>query len=225
MPLKKADTTGRWDIYGPVHKGLRRAHAQMIQRLGCADFTGQVDELLKDLRAHIAMAAAHLTDEEVHIHTALESRAPGATALLTHQHDGHRLHMAELEEAIRAVESGKDQSVGRRLYLCFTRFVADDLEHMAEEETQTWPVLCAYFSDAELANIEMTIVSSLPPALSMAFMTAMVPAMNPQERAALLGGIKSGAPSDMYAQLVETAVRPTLPAADFARLEALGLAA
>ncbi len=220
-----AASAPRHDIYGPIHKGLRRAHADLMGRLGWADYTVDQAPLLADLREHLRLAAKHLAHEEAHIHPALEARAPQAASRLDHQHGHHRSRFAEVEHRTRAVEAGGGPTAGRALYLEFAQMVAEDLAHMHEEETTTWPRLCALFSDAELLEMEMTIIASLTPADTIAFMRIMIPAMNPAERAGLLGGMKAGAPPEAFAAVFEHAVRATLGANDLEDLARLGLAA
>ena len=216
---------GRWDLYGPVHKGLRRRHAQLLQRIGSADFAGDITPLLADLRGHLQMAAVHLIDEEIHIHRRLDARAPDATVMLESQHNGHRHHLDALEEAIRALEaqSHRTSLCGHSLYLAFTRFVAEDLLHMAHEEEVTWPLLCSLYSDDELAGIEAEIVASLPPALSAAIMSTMVAAVNTPQRIHLLRGIQAHAPAGDYATLLDAVVKPALSEEEQQPLRALGL--
>ncbi len=96
---------------------------------------------------------------------------------------------------------------------------------MLHEETQTWPLLCALFSDDELMAMEQAIIASLSPAETIDVMRLMLPAMNPAERTGLLTGMKAEAPPQAYLAVIEQAARPTLPRADFAELERLGLAA
>ena len=75
-----AAESGRWDIYGPIHKGLRLAHGELLRRMGRADFDAGVEAgLLADLRTHLELASKHLAHEEGVIHPALEARTPGAT--------------------------------------------------------------------------------------------------------------------------------------------------
>lgn len=226
--LLALSTARRWDIYGPVHKGLRLAHGAMAARLGSADFAGDVQPLLADLRAHLQIGAQHLAHEEEHIHAALAARASDAVATLDHQHAHHRARFAALDAAIKRVEHGDSldrPGLGRVLYLEFSAFVAEDLLHMLHEETVVWPLLCALFSDDELMTIEQAIIASLSPDETIANMRMMLPAMNPGERAGLLTGMKAGAPPPAYAAVIEHAARPTLPHADFAELKRLGLAA
>lgn len=218
----------RWDIYGPVHKGLRLAHGAMAARLGSADFSADVRPLLADLRAHLDIGAQHLAHEELHIHTALAARAPDAVAALDDQHEHHRARFAALDAAIKRLEHGDAADrpgLGRVLYLEFSAFVAEDLLHMLHEETVIWPLLCAQFDDDELMAMEQAIIASLSPQETIDTMRIMLPAMNPAERAGLLTGMKAGAPPEAYAAVIDLAARPTLPRADFAELERLGTAA
>ena len=214
-------TSGRWDLYGPIHKGLRFAHAEMLKALGRADFATP-DATMEALRFHLDLCAKHLAHEERHIHSALEARLKGGTGEIERQHAEHREDFARLERAMAAVERAPQEAraaAGRQLYLTFSSFVAADFLHMQEEETVFYPQLCALFSDAELMAMEMDIVHSLTPEENIAYLRLMVPAMNGAERQAFLRGIKNAAPPAVFQAIVTEAVRPTLSAEDFAVLE------
>lgn len=221
-------SAARWDIYGPIHKGLRLGHVELLLKLGQAAFEDGQPDLLAQLRAHLQLGADHLAHEEQFIHPALEARVAGACATLETEHDRHRERFSRLEASIAAVEraaAADRPALGRALYLDFSAFVAEDLEHMRHEEVETWPLLCANFTDEELAGIEMQIIASLTPDQNIAVMRLMLPAMNHAERTGLLTGMKAGAPAEAYAAVIDLAARPTLPGADFAELKRLGLAA
>mgnify|MGYP000488104072 FL=1 len=81
---------------------------------------------------------------------------------------------------------------------------------MHEEETVTARALWNRFTDDELSAIELKIVSSLTPEKNMAFMRIMIPAMNPLERALMLGAMQKGAPPEIFDAVIEFAVRPAL---------------
>lgn len=225
--IDSGQTAGRWDLYGPVHKGLRRRHAMLLLRLGSTDFSGDVSELLAELRTHLSMATMHLLDEEVHIHKVLEQRYPGAARTLERQHGEHRASLEALEREIRRLEmtSERQASSGHALYLAFSRFVADDLQHMSHEEEVTWPLLCRLFSDEELAAIEADIVTSLPPALAGAFMSTMVAAVNTPQRIMMLHGLRAQAPAEAYAALMDEVILPVLSEAERMPLRQAGLLA
>ena len=216
---------GRWDIYGPIHKGLRLAATDLMIRLGRVDATdaGKLHGVLSDLRAHLSLAAKHLAHEEAHIHTALAARRSGAVERLSEQHADHRQAFERLEALIAAVESAAVSDRPHRtreLYLAYSLFMADDLAHMHEEESVTWPLLCALYSDEELAGIEMGIIGTLSPDENLSFMQLMIPAMTRQERIGLLSGMKANAPPEAFIAVIEGAARPTLDASDFEDLSA-----
>lgn len=220
-------TSGRWDLYGPIHKGLRFAHAEMLKLLGSADFTTP-DTTMEALRFHLTLCRKHLAHEEQYIHPALETRLTGASQEIERQHEEHREDFERLERAMAAVERASQEArawAGRQLYLTFSTFVAADFIHMQEEETIFYPQLCALFSDAELMAMEMQIIHSLTPQENIAYLRLMVPAMNSAERRALLAGIKNTAPPAVFQAIVTEAVRPTLSAKDLAALDGLAVAA
>lgn len=219
-----SDLDGRYDLYGGVHKGLRKAQCDLLGRLGSADYENveTTRPLLAELRGLITLAAAHVEHEDTHIHGALRQLAI-STATLDDQHDDHWAAFRDLENRMTEIEAaapGRRAAAGRRLYLAFAAYVSEDLAHMHEEETVTAPLLWAHFSDAEIQAIEMKIIGSMPPEKNMAFMRIMIPAMNPAERAALLGGMKQAAPKEAFDAVIEFAARPNLTAAEFADLAA-----
>ncbi|MEX2694012.1 hemerythrin domain-containing protein [Rhizobium mongolense] len=224
------DLNSRYDIYGAVHKGLRKAGCDLLGRLGTADFQNAEETgfLIDDLRNYLMLAASHVNHEDDHIHVALAAKGV-STVTLDEQHDDHRTAFHELEELIAAWERAQPlhkPGCGRKLYLAFAAYIADDFAHMHEEETVTGPLLWRNFTDDEMLGIEMRIIASLPPEKSMAFMRIMIPAINPAERRALLGAMKRDAPPEIFQAVIDFAVRPGLSARDFAQLaDALKLAA
>lgn len=225
------DLSGRWDIYGPIHKGLRHALSGLLVRLGNADCEDRpaYAALLVELRAQLALSAGHMRHEDEHIHAALERRAAGASERVDAQHGDHRRRFIELEALIEAAEMAwpeRRAAAARALYLHFSLFVAEDFAHMHEEETETWPLLCAHFTDDELRAIEMAIIASLPPETGMAHMRIMLPAMTSAERLGLLSGMKAAAPAEELVAVMARAARPTLPPKEFWDLaDRLGMAA
>jgi hypothetical protein len=218
LPSKPAATH---DIYAPVHKGLRMALSRLLIRLGAVDALerGAVATLMADLRAQMILSAAHLDHEEREIHAALEARAPGAAADLYADHDRHRASFTLIEMAIVAVEAAtpdRRRAPLHRLYLAFTRFLADDLAHMAEEEEVILPVLQDLFTDGELMAIEGRIGACLTPDRMIAYAQLMIPASSPAERLALLtrareGMIRDGSQPEAFAGLLNFGAKPSLP--------------
>ncbi|GEO84264.1 MULTISPECIES: hypothetical protein [Alphaproteobacteria] len=219
-----ADLNGRFDLYGGVHKGLRKAGCDMLCRLGSTDYENpeEAASALSALRTFLMLAAAHVAHEDDNIHGVLQQRG-GTTDTVDHQHDDHRRAFDQIEALACSVETVSPigrRAAGRKLYLAFAAYLAEDLAHMHEEETETAAQLWKTFTDEELLAIEMRIVASMSPEKNMAFMRLMIPAMNPVERAAVLGSVRTGAPPEVFNAIIEFAVRPSLSEKAFSDLAA-----
>jgi hypothetical protein len=222
------------EIYGLIHKGLRYAHARLLTRLGATapDNGAAVAELLADLQRHLASRAGQIGCERREILAPLRTRAPGAVTELAEGHDRRCAHLPVLERLIAEVGLSRLRQRGAaldRLYLAFSRFVAEDLHHMAEEQEEFSPVLQALFTDAELDAMEARMRAGLTAEQLIDLARIMLPAARPDERLAMLRTVRAdmvreNAPPESFAVLLALGVRPALAAADWAQLEA-GLAA
>lgn len=226
MPTSKpahAPDPGRPNFYHGIHKALRLGHCRMLAALGSNDFSdpAKTATLLADLRGVLALGKGHLESENREIHTALEARAPGASAHAAHDHEDHGRSFAELEALIQAVESAPQSSrdkMGGALYHRYAIFAAHDLEHMNEEETELLAILQQHFTDEELMAIEHRIVSAIPPQKMAAAMTLMVPAMNHGERVELLAKMQRALPEPVFKGLLIDTIKPSLAANDYAAM-------
>jgi hypothetical protein len=231
MAFIQAKPAATHDFYGPVHKGLRLALSQMLVRLGAANCDDPQDlaALLADLRTQMHLSEHHLANEDLEVHTALEARAPGATARLAQAHDHHRHAFEDIEALIvqaEAADALDRPRLMRQLYLRFSTFVADDFAHMAEEEQLMLPILQSLFTDEELAAIEDRILAALSPDELVTFGRMMIPAATPQDRIVLLSAIRANAPAEAFGLIMDATAKPTLSPADYAHLcDGLGLAA
>lgn len=213
----------RYDLYGPIHKGLRLMLSQLLVRLGATDYADPIARraVLRTLRRQLELSALHLADEDRFIHPRLAERDPDAAAALERDHAAHRRTLAQVAAMAERLETARPDeatAAGRLLYLAFGRFVAEDLAHMFEEEAVIQPLLHAHFADAELAAMEQAIVNSLAPDDFLEFMRAMLPAMTPHERRDLLAAIRNGAPGEVFELVIEAAARPALDTAAWLRL-------
>lgn len=221
----------RHDLYGPVHKALRASLAQLMVKLGQTDFTDEAEgtTAIALVRRQLAASASHLAHEETHVHTALEARDPGSSTALEVDHKHHRAAFFDMEVLLERIEDtpvADRASLGRILYLRFSKLVADDLAHMAEEELETLVRLHELFSDDELRAIEADIIASLPPQERMETLGRFVPVMNRPERIHFLSFARASAPPEAFNALMEATVRPALKPEDWRHLsEGLKLAA
>lgn len=219
---------GRYDIYAHIHKAIRRMMFDTLNKVGSMDRDDaqEVEAGLTQVRVLAAFCRGHLQHENDFIHSAMEARRPGSTKQIAGEHEHHLWAIGQLEAhaAAAAQASGAArQSALSQLYRYLSVFVGENLVHMNVEETEHSAVLWATHSDGEIAAIERALVASLAPHESMVSMQWMIPALNPHERAAKLGGIRQHAPAPVFDALIGIAGRE-LSARDMEKLSnALGL--
>jgi len=214
---------GRYNLYTMPHKALRRAQMLLLTRLGTLDPDDRagIEGLVEDMAMLNAAGRGHLEHENTHIHQVIEAHVLGATEQLAEEHEEHERDFDELDamlDQIRTAPADRMAALLRALYLRYSLFIAADLQHMVEEETQTLSLLHQLFGDAELRAIEQRIVTSIPADEMMMFLRLMVPAMNLGERVEMLGGMKAAMPAPVFAAVCEANVKPYLDEMDWAML-------
>lgn len=214
---------GRHDVYRAIHRGLRFGHCQVLTRLATTDFT-IVDEraaAVTAVRGYIDLAQGHLASEESKIHPAVASRDPSALVDAEEGHEDHGRAFEELDAQCRRIEDspvGAVAAEGERLYHRYARFLADDLQHMEEEETNLLGALQALFSDDELRAIETSIVTTLSWPRLCGYMGLIIAALCHRERVAMLTAMREGMPFEVFSALIAEGVRPAIDPEDWARL-------
>lgn len=218
----------RFDMYAGIHKAMRALMSDTLMAVGRMDpqdpqELAAVGERVLEL---LDFCAAHLQHENDFVHTAMEARAPGASARIAHEHDDHLNHISSLKQQVAvlcASESAGAPALAQQLYLALTLFVAENFQHMHMEETAHNAVLWARYTDAELVDIHNALVASIAPADMLFSLRWLVPYMNPVERAGLLLDMQAHAPAPAFAAALDV-VRPHLTPIDWAKLSrALGL--
>lgn len=197
----------RYDIYTHIHKGLRNFMMHTLERLGRTDASDEIEvsETLAEVRTLLDLCRMHLEKENAYVHTAIEARRPGATAKLAREHAHHERSIAALEHAAGEVERAEGEAraaAAHRLYHALSLFVAENFEHMHEEETAVNALLWEACDDAELAAIERAIVASIPPADMMRVGRWMLPALSAGERAAKVAAMRAAAPPEAFARVL-----------------------
>ncbi len=209
--------TPRHDIYAFIHKGLRAFMAHTLVRSGRLDVhdAAEVAEVSEELRALLTICRHHLDNENTHVHTAIAARQPGACDSIAHEHVEHEAAIAGLEGMIDALPG--DAAALRRLYLRLSVFVAENFEHMQREETQMNAALWATHSDQEIMAIEQRIIASHQPQEMQLALRWMLPHLSPEERSAMLSGMRANAPAEAFAGVLGL-IRPLLGGRDWRKL-------
>jgi hypothetical protein len=215
----------RHDVYGSLHRGLRKAETDLLNRLGSLDGENSeaVQAVIDDLRKIIAIGRFHLIHEDEFISTALEQRMPGGSARLVEDHSAHERSFADMEGMLAAIESLRPamrEPMIKALYLRFSEFIRDDFELMLEEEVIVLPLLQGLFSDEELVDIERQIVESLPSDVMLDFVAITLPAVDSKARLELSLNMRRTMSPETFRTVMRDTVKPVLASEDWKRLEA-----
>lgn len=217
------------DLYRDIHKGIRTelfAVTTEAGRVDPADDAGRV-ALTAQVRDVVEVLELHAHHEDSNIQPTLEVELPVLAERIAAEHeaiDGRLAQLVDLaDEAADGSQPGRREQL-HRLYLELATFTGEYLAHQDVEERVVMPALEAAIGVEATGAINHAIVSSIPPdemARSLAF---MLPAMNLDDRAELLGGMQAGAPAEVFAGVWSLA-GSVLETADFAALgRRLGLA-
>jgi len=194
-----ATTPETLDLYREVHKGLRKALFSLCEHAGSLDPAD--DEARKSFVVRFAEVEKMLTQHHEHEDTAFMGDLIAAKApdLIAEVEAGHEAIVDAVDTLRRAVISiGDGGGDADELYDLVAAFVVDYLSHMAFEEHQVMPALAAASTFDELLAVQIGVrTTALPTDVAM-FMRWALPAMNPDERTAMLGGMKANAPAEVF---------------------------
>jgi hypothetical protein len=190
------------DLYRDIHKAIRS------ELFALTTAVGQTDPA--DRAARCALAA-HLRD----VHQLLESHAEHEDAAVQPSIEQHVPHVAEqiavdhlsfeargeslVARATEAVDAGADsRRLLHALYLDVASFTRTYLAHQDLEERVIMPALQAAIGVEAVLGIHQQIIGSIPPDEMARSLALMLPAMNIDDRTELLGGMRAGAPAEVF---------------------------
>lgn len=208
------------NIFAGIHKAIRRGLGDLLYQLGATDFhdTAALDRAGDSLESLLVFCELHLEHEENAVRPACGDRlVPEA---FDHGHPRHLRFIAELRALFRAVKTSSPKhrpSIAHALYLHFSVFMADCLEHMAEEERVLLPLMLKTLGDKQVLAIRERILASLGPTEMAESVRRMLAASNPSEQHGMVMGILAKAPRPVATELVRS-TKPDVDGASFARL-------
>lgn len=216
------------DLYRDIHKGLRAELFAVVAAAGsldAADRTGRA-ALAAQVRDVVDVLEDHAGHEDAAVQPVLERALPDLAAAIAADHAVlDRRTSALVAQAADLVDAPDVElrSRGHQLYLELSSFTGAYLLHIDVEERVVMPSLEAAVGVEAVQAVHHAIVSSIPPQDMARSLAMMVPAMNVDDRTELLGGMREGAPAEVF-DGVWGLVRSVLDPADAAALSGrLGL--
>jgi hypothetical protein len=187
-------STNRYDLFTPVHKGLRAALFETGALLARTDFAapGEAAEAARAVERVVAFLDEHAGHEDAVVLPALEALSPELFVALREDHariDGLQRELVGLSARLPGSAEAERVAIGRRLHDRFGIVVAEHLRHMQREEHEVQRLLCAHRSDDELRTLHGRILGRISRPRSAEWIELILPALSGPERAALSAAI------------------------------------
>jgi len=203
LPITAVTAPITLDLYKDIHKGIRVELFSVTTEAGRIDPSESVARAA--LASHVAdvvhLLTGHAQHEDAAIQPVLEARLPDLAERVEVDHLTIEARMDDLSDmaaeaaAVTVVDPG---SKVHRLYLALAAFTSDYLEHQDVEERVIMPALEAAVGLDAVVGIHQSILSAIPPQDMAKSLALMLPAMNIDGRAELLGGMRAGAPAEVF---------------------------
>jgi hypothetical protein len=204
LPITAVTAPVTLDLYKDIHKAIR------VELFAVTAEAGRIDPSKAVARAALAshvtdvveLLRSHAEHEDAAIQPVLEARLPDLAERVEVDHLTLEARMDDL-----AAMAGEQADVGvaepsgtaHRLYLALASFTSDYLAHQDIEERVIMPTLEAEVGIEDVVAIHQAILAGIPPEEMARSLALMLPAMNVDDRTALLGGMRAGAPAEVFA--------------------------
>lgn len=203
LPLDAPLGTVTLDLYRDIHKAIR------VELFSVTTEAGRLDPAQGIARAALAghvhdvvqLLGSHAEHEDGAIQPALEASLPDLAERVERDHLTleARLHdLADMATEAAALEVADPGSRIHRLYLALAAFTGQYLAHQDVEERVIMPALEAAIGVEAVVATHQAILAGIPPEEMGRSLALMIPAMNIDNRAEMLGGMRAGAPAEVF---------------------------
>lgn len=214
------------DFYLAIHKGVRAMLADLLARASTLSWSRPVE--VAALRVAVddtfELLLSHADTEDRFVHPLLAVAAPEVLDRLARAHDEQDQVLGGLHDLLCAIEAGEGAALGHRFVLALSRYVAEQLAHMADEEQRAQPALWERVDPQALHAAHVALLASIPPGKMQRYMRWILPALSAEEREGMLLGMQQSAPPPAFAGMLALC-REVLAPAQLQRLPAQLLAA
>ncbi|HYH48638.1 MAG TPA: hemerythrin domain-containing protein, partial [Acidimicrobiia bacterium] len=181
--------------------------------------------MARQMHQVVTILVNHAGHEDTWVQPALERQLP---ALAERIHADHPVLEARIEDLLGRAEDNAAATTDLRwrthqFYVETASFTSAYLAHQDFEERVVMPALEGAIGAEAVIAMDRALVAAIPPDEAATTLAFMIPAMNIDDRAELLDGIRADAPAEAFAG-VWSLVRSVLDERDVAALAArLGL--
>jgi hypothetical protein len=191
------------DLYRDIHKAIRTELFAVTTEAASLDPSLGVARagLARHVRDTVAFLVDHAEHEDAAIQPVLERELPDLAARVAVDHEVLEARMDDLvglaEEAavLDAADAGHRV---HQVHLALASFTSAYLEHQDVEERVIMPALETAVGVEAVVGIHQAILAAIPPQEMAKSLALMLPAMNIDGRTELLGGMRAGAPAEVF---------------------------
>jgi hypothetical protein len=217
------------ELYRDIHKGIRAELFDVTEQAGSIDPGDRAARvsLAERVRDVVDTLEAHAHHEDGYVEPVLQEHLPDLAEKIGADHASFARRTDDLVTmAFEAVEApAQRQYVAvHGLYLDLASFTSVYLAHQDLEERVVAPALEDAIGVEGCVAINRAIVASIPPDQMAASLAFMLPAMNVDDRTALLGGVQAGAPPEVFQGVFKLAGSVLSPVEHAALATRLGVA-
>jgi hypothetical protein len=191
------------DLYKDIHKGIRAELFSVIEAAGNIDPSDRWARaaVSAHVRSVVALLDLHAEHEDASILPDLEEHLPAMAERISAEHaafDRQTRALVDLAETAAEADGPEQRRLTHLLYLDVAAFAGTYLVHQDFEERELMPALFGAVGFEAVLGIHQAIIGSIPPEVMATSLAVMLPAMNLDDRAELLGGMRAGAPAEVF---------------------------
>jgi hypothetical protein len=192
-----------FDALRNIHKGIRSELFAVVGTAGNVDPADAVGRaaLSSHVNDVVDLLVTHASHEDTHLLPVLEAHAPSLSERMSSDHahlDSRLARIAERAAAITDAAPGEQRPRLHNLYLDLASFTGAYLAHEEFEERIIMPAVIGAVGVEGAISVHQAIVSSIPPPDMAKSLAIMLPALNVDDRAELLGGMQHEAPPAVF---------------------------
>ncbi|MFV8827877.1 hemerythrin domain-containing protein [Alkalihalobacterium sp. APHAB7] len=200
----------KYELFMPVHKGLRFALGNLLNHVNQLNFENErkLKEFSKEFNTLCAVLHSHAEHEDEHVHPIIEKYAPEVAEKMEAEHEATDVLLIQLEHLINEINNSSidlRRELGVKFVYGYNKFLAAYLNHLQTEEVDVMNILWGKLSVEDLMEVTVAIRSSIPQEILMDYFKYMIPGQNIYERVEMLGGMKKFAPPEAYQAACELA--------------------
>jgi hypothetical protein len=192
------------EVYRDIHKGIRSYLFSVVSEAGSLDPSDRTARtgLPQRVSSLAALLESHAHHEDDFFQPVVEAHQPHIAELVAKDHERFEVRFRDITEMALSLGDGPGSDVRfvtQQLYLELASFTGAYLQHQDFEERVVNPAMEAAIGAEALRELDAALVASIPPHEMADALAVMLPAMNVDDRSELLGGIRAGAPAEVFA--------------------------